>query len=57
MLGRVFEYHLTMFASAEGKTGGQFVGELHAQFAESAKLAQTIKVNLGGLGFPLKGTS
>ena len=29
----------------------RLVAELHAQFAESAKLEQAIKINLGGLGF------
>jgi type I restriction enzyme M protein len=29
----------------------RLVAELHAQFAESAKLEQSIKVNLRGLGF------
>ena len=29
----------------------RLVGELHAQFAESAKLEQAIKKNLGGLGY------
>ena len=27
------------------------IAELHAQFAESAKLEQAIKNNLGGLGY------
>ena len=30
---------------------GRLVGELHAQFAESAKLEQAIKANLKGLGY------
>jgi type I restriction enzyme M protein len=34
----------------EEKTLG-FVGELSAQFRESAKLEQAIKVNLRGLGY------
>jgi hypothetical protein len=29
----------------------EFVAELHAQFAESAKLEQAIKANLRGLGY------
>jgi len=29
----------------------RLVGEQHAQFAESAKLEQAIKVNLRGLGY------
>jgi type I restriction enzyme M protein len=29
----------------------RFVAELHAQFAESAKLEQAIKANLRGLGY------
>ena len=29
----------------------RLVAELHAQFAESAKLEQTIKANLKGLGY------
>lgn len=33
------------------KKMGRLISELHAQFAESAKLEQAIKVNLGGLGY------
>ena len=29
----------------------RLVAELHAQFAESAKLGQAIKANLSGLGY------
>ena len=37
-------------ASAEHR-GARLVAELHAQFAESAKLEQAIKANLRGLGY------
>jgi type I restriction enzyme M protein len=45
LLGRVFEYFLTQFASAEGKNGGQF--------EESLRLEQAIKANMEKLGYGL----
>ena len=61
VLGRVYEYFLSQFASAEGKKGGEFytprcvverlVGELRVQQAEGARLDAAIAQNLKTLGF------
>ncbi len=40
----LFPFHFSLFLSP------RLVAELHAQFAESAKLEAAIKTNLGGLG-------
>jgi hypothetical protein len=39
------------------QTMPRLVAELHAQFAESAKLEQAIKANLKGLGYELHPTN
>ena len=45
ILGRVYEYFLGQFASAEGKKGGQF--------QESARLEAEIRANLLGLEYEI----
>jgi len=61
LLGRVYEYFLTRFVSAEetADDGGPFeeemprlAAQLHAQFAESARLENAIRDNLKGTGYP-----